>query len=156
MAKGAEIQMMRLETSRGRGIDNDQTSELTNADSFADVRADRQFPGAIRRTPASASYNCHGMTFAARRTRIWLSRALQMILADDGWTTVNQSEALPGDVVIYRSDDGDLSHSGVVVESDPLAPLILSKWGNGGERVHRLRECPSVYGPQVTFYRCLR
>ena len=63
---------------------------------------------------------------------------------------------LPGDIVVYYSDRGDPNHSGIVVDisADLYLPVICSKWGNAGEFVHSLRDCPSLYGPISRFFGC--
>jgi hypothetical protein len=100
----------------------------------------------------SRKYNCHGLTFASRRT--WIDDALEIrkILQDDEYREVGRADVLPGDVVVYYVD-GDVEHSGVVVEKGDIAgPLILSKWGFCHEVIHRIPECP-YDARQVVFYR---
>jgi hypothetical protein len=149
---------IRLETSLRRGIENHKDVELTHVDLnwAADIAASH--PKARPRTSPSAAYNCHGLTFASRRTRIIKNSALTAILEDDTYKDIDLQDAMPGDIVIYQSDDGDLNHSGIVVEAGPplVVPMICSKWGNAGEFVHGLRDCPAIYGPVTKFYRCRR
>jgi hypothetical protein len=87
------------------------------------------------------------------------------MLNDDRYVTIKEHrDVKPGDVVIYYQDDGDPSHSGVVLENAPPVlledvppvynPLILSKWGSAGEAIHRLRDVPAIYGGNHQFFRC--
>jgi hypothetical protein len=98
-------------------------------------------PGKILR------YNCHGMTFASRRTWIDDREAVSKILRDDGYEQVqNVADVLPGDVVVYFDDHGRADHSGIVVEAaDPASlsiPKVVSKWAWAYEVVHWANQCP--------------
>jgi len=54
--------------------------------------------------------------------------------------------------VVYYVD-GDVEHSGMVVDKGDIAgPRILSKWGFCHEVIHRIPECPYDAG-RVVFYR---
>src|SRR5229473_533486 len=146
---------IRLETSKRTGIDNHQDHEISAFHLNWARRIGRDHPQARPRTDLSALYNCHGLTFASRRTRIEKSREVQRILEDDDYQEIAMPDVLPGDVVIYYSDGGDPNHSGIVVEVSPdlLAPIVCSKWGNADEFVHALRDCPNFYGPNHRFLR---
>lgn len=79
------------------------------------------------------------MTFAARRTWIHDSYAISKIISDDKYEKIPHDKVLPGDVIIYYGDDGDIEHSGIVIKEPDHSlriPLILSKWGLSGEVVH--------------------
>jgi hypothetical protein len=109
---------------------------------------------AIRRTVVpSYGYNCHGLTFAARRTQVWLTTEVQHILREDGYDPVSISDALPGDIAVYYSRDEpiEIEHSAIVVErakkNDLRGPLVVSKWGRCEEYIHYYRDCPY---PNVT------
>lgn len=147
---------IRLETSKARGINNFQGAEISAFERNWAAKIPYDYPNARSRTTPSPKYNCHGMTFASRRTKILTTTQIQMILDDDNYQEVDLREALPGDIAVYYSEDGDANHSGIVVEYDQglLVPIIFSKWGNAGEYIHGLRDCPSIYGPIVKFYRC--
>jgi hypothetical protein len=148
---------IRLETSKRTGINNYQGTDISSIhlNWAKDLR--KTFPQAIPRTSPSPLYNCHGLTFASRRTRIEKSIDVQTILSDDNYKEMEMKDVLPGDIVLYYSDNGDPSHSGVVVEykTPLLVPIIYSKWGNAGEFIHPLRHCPDLYGVNYKFYRCL-
>ena len=68
------------------------------------------------------------------------------MMAQDGYSPVAKHDALPGDIVIYIGENGDLEHSGVVLTRPTVETLynmkVLSKWGNAHEVVHDLGDCP--------------
>ena len=111
-----------------------------------------KFPGADHRPVGPCgTYNCHGLTFAARRTQITEADEIAKILREDEYEQVQGSDLMPGDVAIYFVD-GDAEHSGIVIEKGLLVPKILSKWGVCQEVIHWLAECP--YSTQdVRYYR---
>lgn len=106
-------------------------------------------------------YNCHGLTFASRRTQIWNPREIQKILNDDGYVEVERSAVMAGDIAVYTDREGDISHSGPVVEIRQLQGLlisniyILSKWGSLHEVIHLERDCPYVEA-SIKYYRLTR
>jgi hypothetical protein len=111
----------------------------------------RQYPSGVHRpTDPSRKYNCHGLTFASRRTWIWKSLEIEKILKDDDYEVVELRDVMPGDIVVY-SQNGDPEHSGIVVSNYPV-PTILSKWGAAHEVVHRVTDCPYNAG-QIAYYR---
>jgi len=83
------------------------------------------------------------------------TNSVRLILADDKWQEIEIGDLLPGDIVIYFSEEGDANHSGLVVQCTEGRPIIVcSKWGNGGEFLHRIDDCHRLYGPIKKFYRC--
>jgi hypothetical protein len=148
---------MRLETSSGNGIDNEQGPEITQYDLNWHRHFTRLYLTAQHRTRPSGIYNCHGLTFASRRTCLHTTADLKRIMADDRYEELQQKDVMAGDIVVYFSDSGDANHSGIVTSYDPnhdAAPLVCSKWGRAGEFLHSLHSCPKAYGPNVKFYRC--
>jgi hypothetical protein len=107
--------------------------------------------GLHRPVAPSRKYNCHGLTFASRRTWIWDSAEISKILRDDDYEMVDLQDVLPGDVAVYYTD-GDAEHSGIVLRVKDLVPSILSKWGPSHEVVHRVNECP-YDAKSVVYYR---
>ena len=154
-----------LQTRGGRSIENyfDRRAPLPGEIMRAD-HEERRYPGVVRRTSELSSvYNCHGLTFASRRTGISSSAEIAKILTDDEYTEVAESEVLPGDIVIWYNDaNGDAEHSAIVLQRLPdLAGvrrgfLVLSKWGDAREYVHALHECPYVQHSRKAFYRINR
>jgi hypothetical protein len=114
------------------------------------------FTQVTRRREATATYNCHGLTFASRRTGIYEVTAIQLILSDDGYQAVEEQHVLPGDVVLYFEPEG-LAHSGIVVALERLGnaiiPKVMSKWGIAGEYIHSVRTCPYPRVDRIRFYR---
>jgi hypothetical protein len=148
---------IRLQTARGTEIQNGPYEGISRLDEnlFQSlVTAGRT----VRRGP-SLKYNCHGLTFAARRTGIFDAPFVSLVLTEDGYEEIpNDDAVLPGDVVVYYSDDGDPSHSGIVLERKTahglFDPFVVSKFGKGHEFVHRLWDVPNVYGRNIKYYRC--
>jgi hypothetical protein len=96
-----------------------------------------------RRGVPSTSYNCHGLSFASRRTGISDPTVVRSILQEDDYVKVDRARLLTGDTVIYVDDQGDIVHSGIVVEILQLGGAkVVSKWGDCHEVIHSLSECP--------------
>lgn len=146
-----------LESAAGRPIPNEQLAEISHFEGA-------QFPGyearygsrVYRRTDPTPRYNCHGMTFAARRTGIFELAAIDLILDDDGYQEVAPDGVLAGDVVLYFGEYNDVEHSGVVISppsQDNLGiPLICSKWGKYAEVIHLGNQCPYNFA-RAKYYR---
>jgi hypothetical protein len=134
-----------LETRRGTPIQNsfDETPP-TPGNIFQCTALKRQYIAALHRpTNASNIYNCHGLTFACRRTGITDYRELRRIIADDTYQKIDHPKDLfPGDIVLYIQQ-GDLTHSGVITEVSPIL-RVLSKWGWCHEVVHAISDCPYI------------
>jgi hypothetical protein len=115
-----------------------------------DLRA--KYPNALHRTSvADRRYNCHGLTFAARRTVIWDPAEVQKILDEDVYDGIlPPARIIVGDIAVYRSGLG-IEHTGVVVDVAPNRILILSKWGKAHEVIHEPFYCP--YPFNVVYYR---
>ena len=81
------------------------------------------------------------------------------MLAEDCYTEVPSRAAMPGDVILYLDQKGDIEHSGIVV-SEPMTtsgpvvhvPRIVSKWGMWREVIHLVGDCP-YYTMNTKFYR---
>lgn len=115
-----------------------------------------------RTTTPCIKYNCHGLTFAARRTAIDDTSEVQKILHHDGYVLIKQCDALPGDVAIWRASaalGGEIIHSGIVVEVGQgndrklFVPRVVSKWGGMHEAIHRVTEGP--YRGTIEYYRVM-
>lgn len=142
------------ETSNRWPIPNQQNFDIVgNEESLASqFRTDYD---AELRTKATGRYNCHGLTFGARRTCIDDPSSIAKILGDDGYRLVESTGVLPGDVVLYYDRDGTVSHSGIVVDVPDILPRfvrVVSKWGvAGAEYLHWVHRSP--YGSDYKFYR---
>ncbi len=148
---------LKLQTSKGNDIPNEQGAGIATYERnwFEDLG--KAFPAVIVKGEMSSVYNCHGYTFASRRTFITERSDIDLIINDDGYNEIDCKDAMPGDVVIYFHVDGEATHSGIVVENlEPLFnPLIVSKWGKGPEVIHYLAQVHRQYGNVHKFYRCL-
>jgi hypothetical protein len=144
-----------VETRKGTRIPNYQSHEFSAFETNQFRNVEQQYPQVEFRTPApNPIYNCHGLTFASRRTGIYDIGALQTILGEDGYTEIDRANVLPGDIILYFGDDGDIEHSGVII-SEPdkqlHVPKVFSKWGRYKEAVHWAHICP--YNFKVRYYR---
>lgn len=108
-------------------------------------------------------YNCHGLTFASRRTGIDKPEALRAILQDD-YLPVKKAELQEGDIVVYldNSDslnfEDNITHTAMVVyanhQAENLSEIrVLSKLGIYIEVVHDYESIPLMYGTIKKFYR---
>jgi len=109
-------------------------------------------------------YNCAGMVFASRRAWISSMEFISEILKDDGYTLVDRKDVRYGDVVLYRDEDGEYSHVGLIADRALLIPgnevavekelLVLSQWGGAGEFLHGISEVPKYlgYGDPTEFW----
>ncbi len=147
-----------VETSIRTQIDNVQNS--FGVDEYAKhliSQHKKKYKEVKFKSEFSSHYNCHGCTFANRRTNIHDSQDVTTILFDDQYELVEMKDVLAGDIVIYVDPAGVLEHSGTVI--DPGSgiirnPLILSKWGQLGEVIHRVADCP-YDSSNIEYYRCL-
>lgn len=150
-------QNLALQTRKGGVIEN--WMNPTDMYAGADLRVaelKQQYPRAKHRDVGpSARYNCHGLTFAARRTGIDKPSEVQRIIKDDGYRLLSRAEEpKTGDIAIYR-EDGDIVHSGIVVGSTDQVPWVLGKWGVCHEVVHPVLDCP-YKAAGVEFYRLMK
>jgi hypothetical protein len=150
-----------LETRKRQHVANQHnTSQVIPGEILAatDLRT-RYITSTHRPTPVCYTYNCHGLTFAGRRTQITSSVEVRKILDDDDYQIIQQNAVLPGDIVIYISQESEIEHSGIVVFFDQQliggAIRVLSKWGGAHEVIHSLMECP-YNDMRVEFYRVMK
>ena len=136
-----------LSTTEGTHIPNGQITEISSFELNSGKDFDAKYGRMIRYRSRHFSliYNCHGLTFANRRTAIFDDSAIQVILREDGYEEVDIVHVLPGDIVLYIGEDGSVDHSGIVVsEPDGMLkiPLVMSKWAKYAEVVHCVNQCP--------------
>lgn len=139
-----------IQTRAGNNITCEPGFQITEEDrQFYERLQQGKFPvgnrlTSVRKRPTGV-YNCHGMTFLSRRALLIEDEAVEQILRDDTYYDVDQREVCPGDIILYFDTNGALEHSGVVVhvpkDEGIICPWVLSKWGNGGEYVHRYDYC---------------
>jgi hypothetical protein len=106
----------------------------------------------IQRAPAGPLANCHGWVFLDAQYLI-SGDEVQRILDDNGYEVVE--EAVAGDVIIYRGDNRNILHSGLVrgVLNDGTT-IIESKWGIEGVFLHCPQDTP--YATNFDYYRSPR
>ena len=104
-----------------------------------------------------SDYNCMGLVFASRRTSIDPDD-LYMILSDDGFLKIGESECDVGDLVVYRGDDNEVSHVGIIARIETQLATAerlifgLSQWGKDGEYVHEIRDVNPLLGTPTEFW----
>lgn len=110
----------------------------------------------------SARYNCVGMVFAHRRA--WVEDTeIRALLKQDGYRRLpNFSALMDGDVVVYCVERGGrlaASHVAVMVRrvvvtaaDEGSGIVVLSKWGNHGEYVHRMEDVHPALGRPAEFW----
>jgi len=146
-----------MHTAQANQIDNEQLDEISPFERNQFPQFEREFSTASEVcADPNPRFNCHGMTFASRRTGIFESAALTQILAEDGYEEIQADRVKPGDVIMYFGSDGDYEHSGLVVEP-PRAetlniPLVRSKWAKYRELIHVGNRCPYSFS-NVKYYR---
>jgi hypothetical protein len=152
---------LELESAEGLKIPNIQNAETIPGNMEAALRKDHDArfpePRVVRRTRFLTDlYNCHGLVFAARRTKIWQSGVVRRLLNEDQYRKLDAEQPLPGDVVLYVVQ-GTIEHSGLVVavpqttSRDALVPTvkIVSKWAHGMEMLHNVHDCPWGQEPEL-------
>ncbi len=146
LSSNYQSQSIALQTRKGNDIQNYQSFKLSPWENKQIKVVLRNYPEAKVRNDPTPIYNCHGLTFASRRTAIIDAQEIWNIIKDDNYNQITTDEVLPGDIILYFSDDGDIEHSGVVIiepnKSDFKIPIIISKWGCGHEFIHSATFCP--------------
>lgn len=146
-----------IDTRKGNDIDNIQEYDLTPFYLELNKRFKQQYtePRATFVNEPSSIYNCHGLTFGSRRSAIWNPEEVRKILKEDDYKIINDmNDIRAGDIIIYSNNMGDIGHSGLVIGKKQGLPLILSKWGYGGEVVHPFNQCPYIKNnPIVEYFR---
>jgi hypothetical protein len=142
-----------LATRTGRPIPNAQDPDLPpHRVTLLVEQFRKRFPTAQLRIPPTGRYNCHGLTFANRRTQVGVfdTRVIGLILEDDGFRNCGR-ESLPqsGDILVCY-DGVEVSHTRIVMFVEPGKPeqgvfpqiFVLSKWGPAGEYFHIVNTGP--------------
>ena len=146
-----------LDTALGHHIDNAQLFEISSFEKSQFENLIKQYGAWVKfRSNPTPQYNCHGLTFASRRTGIYDADELGKILKEDGYIELKTDKVLPGDIIIYFSEDGDYEHSGIVItspdENSLNVPMVVSKWGKFAEVIHPANNCPYSFF-NVKYYR---
>lgn len=145
---------LHLQTRLGWDIPNEQGEPLVQGETERHRLTAQKYLSSRQLGDPSPYYNCHGLTFASRRTMVTDEVTLQRILMDDGYRPIQANEVSAGDIIVYYLD-GYIEHSGIVIDN-PVGPLriptIWSKWGRGSEMIHAANNCPYNY-QSVRYYR---
>jgi hypothetical protein len=147
-----------LATRTGDQIPNEQRMARAPASMNAAKDIVLQAHPEARARSLGSVYNCMGMVFGSRRT--WIEpEHLTMILIDDDYRQViDESSIQPGDVVVYRDDDGQVSHVGIVavvktnVSEAEWEVLVLSQWGQDGEYFHLAKDVNPLLGKPAEYW----
>jgi len=136
-----------LRTRKNNPIRNDQYCGNLPYKDFHDNQVfERKYCGTKFKSSPTGIYNCHGLTFACRRTRIYDNQDIRRILKEDDYHQIQFDDIFFGDLILYVTNLGDISHSGIIVNIDNSGgikvPMVLSKWGNGSEVYHAFKNCP--------------
>ncbi len=135
-----------MQTMASSDIPNYQVKEISQFERNQFGAYERKFGTGVEiRSEATPLYNCHGLTFGSRRTGIYDPSVVELILKDDAYVDVPEDRVLPGDIILYIGEDGDIEHSGIVVTTpskDLLRiPMVVSKWGKYREILHLANKC---------------
>lgn len=156
----AEYIELELETSEKNKIPNTQSREIYPSEikEFERIEPNRgEF--LKHRTAPTPVYNCHGMTFASRRTGISESSIVFQILNDDKYVEVAEDKVIAGDIILYFGEYNDVEHSGIIVSPPRNNPCnvakVCSKWGKYYEGIHWANNVPYDY-THVKYYRVKR
>ena len=102
----------------------------------------------IHRQAAACQSNCHGWVFTGGKYII-PGVNVDPILADNNYHIVDFPR--PEDVVVYRDDSGNVSHTAIVrARLSDGTILVEGKWGFLGVFLHAVNE--SCYGVHYSFY----
>lgn len=150
-----------LTTSKLRNIENSQGSIGIPRDKEVQFREVYRGRYRIRERTSRGTdyYNCFGLVFASRRTRVGPDD-IWAILEDDHYSQVEEINILPGDIALYVGDRNEVIHAAVVIEvpskdGTTIVPIVFSKWGPWVEVIHPAYECPYIreYGGRLMYFR---
>ena len=149
-----EIRQVHVATDRGRLLPVFSLVVPDTAQQYEQAYlAERQFSWRIIRTgDPDPTYNCHGWVFTAGRFAL-RSEDVEAILEDNQYEKVDEPQ--PGDLIVYRDDEGRVLHTGLVrsVIANEIV-LIESKWGPLGRFLHGPEDQP--WGENCAYYRSPR
>ena len=147
-----------LATRKGEPIPNERRLQRPPASMIAAREIVLTHHPSARVRSLSSVYNCMGMAFASRRTHIEPEH-LELILDGDSYRQVHlESDLTPGDIVIYRDQNGIAVHIGVVCEvrtdlrNATRAVFALSQWGGDGEYFHRVDDVNPRLGEPTEYW----
>jgi hypothetical protein len=94
------------------------------------------------------------LVFASRHAWIDIDHIYD-ILREDGYRQIPVGDVMIGDVVLYRDNEGDLSHVALVVTVDRSigeSIRVVSKWGKDPEFIHFMENVPVRLGHPTEFW----
>src|SRR3972149_1987902 len=101
---GTQRTSIELRTRKDTPVHNSQEHDLTAFYLHLVESQKKKFEGrdVIFLGVPSPVYNCHGLTFASRRTAIFEHREIMKILSEDDYQEVeNENDVQIGDIIIY-------------------------------------------------------
>ena len=139
-----------LSTKRGNYIHNtqfqsEQVPEMIQAKMEMHESFVQQTQTQLR--SIDSSYNCVGLIFASRRTRIE-PNLVRWILQEDGYKPIDEQHTMVDDLVIYTLNKDEVVHIGRLIDkvldeaTNEYQWRILSKWGKDGEYLHKIKDVP--------------
>ena len=145
--------MLDLQTAEKNDIENEQFGAISKYELSQISSFEQQYPQAKFKGDPTAVYNCHGMTFASKRTGIFADSEIEKILKDDKYIEIkNEREVMPGDIILYYDETG-ISHSGTVIQTHPgdhandlPSIMVISKWAKHKEVIHNANYSPYSQG----------
>lgn len=114
---GTVSSSIKLQTSRGNDIVNKQNHFLLEQEISLSAQIESKFESNYQ-GKESPFYNCHGLTFASKRTGIDEDEMIMKILEDEYIEIKEMRNVIEGDVVVYYVDENynSITHSGIVIE----------------------------------------
>ncbi len=150
-----------LQTSRRNDIPNGQNRIVHQQAINNEVRLKEKYGNAEFQGAITSVYNCHGLTFASKRTGIFDDSIIELILKDE-YTKIERHDVIIGDIVVYFSYDNnrkrEFDHSAIVVSAGEVAGAgilgikVLSKTRFYREIVHYVYNHPYT-AKEFEFYR---
>src|SRR5450432_3451489 len=106
----ADSYILKLQTCERNDIDNEQCFTLSKFEVSQATSFETDYVLATFKSEMTPIYNCHGFTFASKRTGIYSDSEIEKILNDDKYIEIKtEKDVLPGDVIIYYNESG-ISH----------------------------------------------
>src|SRR6185369_6201506 len=139
-----------LMTFKRTDIENAQYSALLKSEIETEKSTEAMYLSSFREYP-TRMYNCHGMTFACRRTGIYSDEMIRIILKEEYREIKDRKDVLSGDVVIYFLGTNIL-HSAMVMSVNHPIIRVLSKSRAHSEIEHLVDYTPYA-NSEKKFYR---
>jgi hypothetical protein len=135
------IKSIKTHTSLNQEIINEQYETLSYQDKALPDSFESEFKSKFYGA-YNPFYNCHGLTFACKRTGIYDDNEIRKIIKAEYMEVKSTKDVVVGDIILYSLDQNEdvISHSGIVVEViQGISPVIkiYSKVRMGREIVHQ-------------------